>query len=41
MNVNIPNRPGTGNINRFFDTGIAETDPAVSGAIGRELGRQR
>jgi glycine hydroxymethyltransferase len=41
MDVNIPNRPGTGSSSRFFRSGIADTDPAVNGAIMRELGRQR
>ncbi len=41
MNVNIPNRPGTGKTNCFFGAGVAEADPAVNGSIQRELGRQR
>ncbi len=41
MDVNIPNRPGTGSPSRFFRSGIADTDPALNGAIMRELGRQR
>ncbi|WP_413992333.1 serine hydroxymethyltransferase [Labrys okinawensis] len=39
--MNIPARPGTGRRNRFFGAGLAEADPAVNGAIDRELTRQR
>ncbi|MFD9902090.1 serine hydroxymethyltransferase [Mesorhizobium sp. NPDC059025] len=39
--MNIPARPGLGGLSQFFHGGVAKTDPAVSAAMARELGRQR
>jgi glycine hydroxymethyltransferase len=39
--MNIPARADTGALNRFFRTGVAQSDPAVSEAMKRELTRQR
>ncbi|CAM5357995.1 serine hydroxymethyltransferase [Mycolicibacterium aubagnense] len=39
--MNIPARPGLGGLSQFFHSGVATTDPAVSAAMARELGRQR
>jgi hypothetical protein len=39
--MNIPARPGIGTLGEFFQTSAAETDPAVSAAMDRELHRQR
>ena len=34
-------KPALANIDRFFASSLAEIDPEVSAAIGKELGRQR
>jgi glycine hydroxymethyltransferase len=39
--MSIPPRPGLGSLDQFFRKSVAETDPAVSAAICRELNRQR
>ncbi|WP_352848226.1 serine hydroxymethyltransferase [Mesorhizobium sp. M0622] len=39
--MNVPARPGLGSLGQFFHAGVAESDPAVSAAMNRELHRQR
>jgi glycine hydroxymethyltransferase len=39
--MNIPANPNITGSRPFFRSGLAEVDPAINAAIGRELGRQR
>jgi glycine hydroxymethyltransferase len=39
--MNIPANPNISGTRPFFRSALAEVDPAISAAIGRELGRQR
>ncbi|RRH87861.1 serine hydroxymethyltransferase [Mesorhizobium tamadayense] len=39
--MNIPTRPGIGELGQFFRAGVAQSDAAVSDAMRRELRRQR